>query len=147
MRNFYTVLDYDDDLIAIGVNKGSAGLAKAEIEGHRDNPKLQKHQNLLGAFFLVLLVVFIIVGVISLVLWRRDIIKKKKKQGEGEGRVGAEGVADKEEKDKEDETKEATDLSDKLLESDQNEEEEAREEKVGAIYKIQDESVDEGDED
>lgn len=40
LRNFYTVLDYDDDLIAIGINKGSADLAKAEIVGHRANPNL-----------------------------------------------------------------------------------------------------------
>lgn len=86
LRNFYTVLDYDDDLIAIGVNKGSAGLAKAEIEGHRENPKTKHKSNLgLGTFLLVLLVVFLIVGFVYLALWRRDIWKRKKsKKGKDE---------------------------------------------------------------
>lgn len=38
LRNFYTALHYDKDLIMIGVNKGSASHASASIEGHTRNP-------------------------------------------------------------------------------------------------------------
>ena len=78
LRNFCTVLDYDDDLIAIGVNKGSADLAKAEIEGHRANPKSNKSTSHIGTFFLILFIIFLIVGGTYLILWRRDVLKKRK---------------------------------------------------------------------
>ena len=38
MRSFYTGLDFDNDLIILGVNSGSSDRAKAEIFGHTDNP-------------------------------------------------------------------------------------------------------------
>jgi hypothetical protein len=38
MRNFYTGLDFDNDLIILGVNAGSSDRAKAVIYGHTDNP-------------------------------------------------------------------------------------------------------------
>lgn len=38
MRNFYTGLDFDNDLIILGVNAGSSDKAKAVIYGHTDNP-------------------------------------------------------------------------------------------------------------
>ena len=42
LRNFYTALDFDKDLIMIGVNRGSASLASATIIGHKQNPFHQK---------------------------------------------------------------------------------------------------------
>ena len=78
LRNFYTVLDYDNDLIAIGVNKGSSHLAKAEIVGHRANPTIEASGNGVAIFFLVLLIIFLLVGGVYLVLWRRDVVKKRK---------------------------------------------------------------------
>ena len=38
MRNFYTALDFDNDMIILGVNSGQADNAKSEIFGHADNP-------------------------------------------------------------------------------------------------------------
>ena len=38
MRSFYTGLDFDNDLIILGVNAGSSDRAKAVIFGHTDNP-------------------------------------------------------------------------------------------------------------
>lgn len=38
LRNFYTALDFDKDLIMIGVNKGAGQYATATIRGHKKNP-------------------------------------------------------------------------------------------------------------
>lgn len=38
LRNFYTALDYDNDMIMIGINKGSEELATASLEGQSYNP-------------------------------------------------------------------------------------------------------------
>ena len=38
LRNFYTALDFDNDLIIIGVNKGMNSVAMASIEGRVYNP-------------------------------------------------------------------------------------------------------------
>ena len=38
LRNFYTSLHYDQDTIAIGVNRVAAKLEKAAIIGHKANP-------------------------------------------------------------------------------------------------------------
>lgn len=38
MRNFYTALDFDNDLVIIGINSGQADNAKAVMFGHTDNP-------------------------------------------------------------------------------------------------------------
>lgn len=38
LRNFYTSLDYDRDLIMIGVNRGAVTYASAKIEGHKSDP-------------------------------------------------------------------------------------------------------------
>ena len=38
LRNFYTALDFDKDVIMIGVNKGSAMHASAQIYGETNNP-------------------------------------------------------------------------------------------------------------
>lgn len=38
MRNFYTGLDFDNDMIVLGVNSGQADNAKSVMFGHTDNP-------------------------------------------------------------------------------------------------------------
>jgi hypothetical protein len=38
LRNFYTALDYDQDLIMIGVNSASSQGSEAYIEGKVENP-------------------------------------------------------------------------------------------------------------
>lgn len=38
LRNFYTALDYDENLIIMGVNNGSSDRAKAIINGKVNNP-------------------------------------------------------------------------------------------------------------
>ena len=106
LRNFYTVLDYDNDLIAIGVNKGSAELVKAEIEGHRANPKLNgNNRSSLGTFLLVLLVVFILVGGLYLILWRRDVVKNRRKANAKKVANADDKTGDKDDDDEEDEEK------------------------------------------
>lgn len=78
LRNFYTALDYDADLIAIGVNRGSAQLAKATLVGHRANPLIQpKRGSVAGIFILVILVVLATVAAVFFILRRRDLAKKK----------------------------------------------------------------------
>ena len=59
LRNFYTALDYDMDLITIGVNKGSSELAKATIMGKTSNPyqKVDNDNTIVGFFIFFLFVV------------------------------------------------------------------------------------------
>lgn len=78
LRNFYTALDFDKDLIVIGVNRGSAQLAKATLKGHKANPYLKKPKSNVAVIFVV--VIFIVLAVVTLaffVLRRRDHLKKK----------------------------------------------------------------------
>lgn len=56
MRNFYTALDFEDNLILIGVNQGSSKRAKAYIDGSLDPPS--KNGMTIVIVSLVLLVIF-----------------------------------------------------------------------------------------
>lgn len=38
LRNFYTALDFDTDMIILGLNKNSAKYDTAYIAGHADDP-------------------------------------------------------------------------------------------------------------
>ena len=44
LRNFYTVLDYEKDLIWIGVNDDASEVAKAKINGFTNNPYTRKEE-------------------------------------------------------------------------------------------------------
>jgi len=44
LRNFYTVLDYEKDLIWIGVNDDASEFAKARIIGFTNNPYSKKEE-------------------------------------------------------------------------------------------------------
>jgi len=64
LKNFYTALDFDKDLIIIGVNKGSSAQASATIDGHVGNPyKKAVRRNWSGTFILILFLVIIGVAV------------------------------------------------------------------------------------
>ena len=67
LRNFYTALDYEQNLILIGVNNGSSDLAKAEIDGKVYNPfrKSGADPNGLGGA----LVIFIIIVGVVIAFW------------------------------------------------------------------------------
>ena len=60
LRNFYTALDYDQNLIIIGVNKGSSDSAKAELIGKIYNPfkHIQKNGGAMAAVLICLLCLF-----------------------------------------------------------------------------------------
>ena len=60
MRNFYTALDYDQNLIIIGVNKGSSDSAKARLIGKIYNPfkHIQSKGGAMAAVTIVLLCLF-----------------------------------------------------------------------------------------
>ena len=60
MRNFYTALDYDNNLIWMGVNKGSSDIAKAIISGHVSNP-FAKKSKALSVVWQIVIVVFVII--------------------------------------------------------------------------------------
>lgn len=78
LRNFYTVLDYDNDLIAIGVNKGSAHLVKATIVGHKANPMIPKEgANIAVVFLIVILSVLATVATVFFIMKYLDIRRKK----------------------------------------------------------------------
>lgn len=108
LRNFYTSLDYDKDLIAIGVNRGSAALAKATIEGHKENPynTPPPRRSVAGLFILILFIALVCVAVAWFILQRRSTKNKKKaaeaaaaKKAENEGEVSEDS---KEEADEDD---------------------------------------------
>lgn len=89
LRNFYTALDYDSDLIVIGVNRGSAHLAKATVVGHRANPFLPKEGGSVAAVFVIVIVVVVaVVAAVAFVLRRRELAKKKARQALAEQEEG-----------------------------------------------------------
>lgn len=79
LRNFYTAFDFDNDLIIIGLNRGTDHALKAGIDGHRANPfKKSAKGNSAGIFILMLFLTLVAVAVVYFVLQRREKIKKKK---------------------------------------------------------------------
>ena len=75
MRNFYTVLDYEHNLIMIGVNKGSSETAKAELIGKKYKPFHYKSLKKGGSVALVLCV-FLVLFAIAVAFF----VKAKKEQ-------------------------------------------------------------------
>lgn len=55
LRNFYTALNFDQNLIMIGVNKGSSDLAKATIIGEAYNPFAEADKSGAGLGFVIIL--------------------------------------------------------------------------------------------
>lgn len=74
LRNFYTALDYDADLIVIGVNRGSAQLAKATLVGHRANPLKSKkeHSSVAAILITFCLLVLGTLAAVFFILRRRN---------------------------------------------------------------------------
>ena len=75
LRNFYTALDYDNDLIIIGINKGMASVAMASIEGRVYNPFKPRYT----AFKVVLIFFYlsIIAGGIAYYIHRRKELEQE----------------------------------------------------------------------
>ena len=68
LRNFYTGLDFENDMLLIGINKGSTG---AEFNGKLENPNKPSEGN--GAVLLVItfIIVMIAVAVTCFVRFKR----------------------------------------------------------------------------
>lgn len=65
LRNFYTALNFDQNLIMIGVNKGSSNLAKATIIGEAYNPFAEADKSGAGlAIVLILLLVMFSIAIL-----------------------------------------------------------------------------------
>lgn len=62
LQNFYTALDYDNNMILLGVNKGSSDKAKAYIDGDLPDPFLAGNSSL--AIVIVILLILIAIGII-----------------------------------------------------------------------------------
>lgn len=76
LRNFYTVLDYDHDMIAIGVNAGSGFMASATIQGHIDNPywhKIVQRNPLLVGFVFIGFIVLVLVMVVYYIYEKKKL--------------------------------------------------------------------------
>ena len=84
--NFYTVLDYDQNLIKIGVNVGSKDIAKAEIDGGSTEKTKAKN----GTGYLYILEVS---GILTLVFGFYKLVQHKRKSHtvDPESECGEEG--------------------------------------------------------
>ena len=60
MRNFYTALDYDENLIIMGINKNIPVRDRPTMEGHVLNPNanVQSHKGFIVWIFVILTVLF-----------------------------------------------------------------------------------------
>ena len=76
LRNFYTALDYDQNLIIIGVNKGSSDSAKAELIGKIYNPF--KHIKNKGGAMAAVLICLLCLFSVAIAFF----VKAKKEQAE-----------------------------------------------------------------
>jgi len=76
LRNFYTGLDYDQNLIMIGSNAFSSDAAKAVIEGKVKNPFA--HDPSSGPWVIIILILLAMFGIGGFVLWRAS--KKNQNQ-------------------------------------------------------------------
>ena len=63
MRNFYTALDYDNNLIIVGANKGSSEKNRATIHGKIDNPVFPNEKK--NQYWWILIVMMILAFVIA----------------------------------------------------------------------------------
>jgi len=67
LRNFYTALDYDNNLILIGVNAGSSKDNATKISGKIDNPvNLPKANN---SYWWVIILVFVVLFAVAVVFF------------------------------------------------------------------------------
>jgi len=57
LRNFYTALDFDNNLILMGINKGASDRAKAYIDGRISNPYRSGGMTI-GVVIVILLIAF-----------------------------------------------------------------------------------------
>ena len=66
LRNFYTALNFETNLIMIGVNKGSSDTAKAKIIGEVYNPFAEADKSGAGlAFVIILLLILFSLAILS----------------------------------------------------------------------------------
>lgn len=68
LRNFYTALDYEQNLIIIGVNAGASDLAKAEIDGKVYNPFKESSKGNEGGIA-SLLFIFLLIIIVIIAFW------------------------------------------------------------------------------
>lgn len=65
LRNFYTALDYENDLIILGVNTGMESVARAKVRGHIYNPFKPRFT----AFKIMLVFIFIAIVAASIAFY------------------------------------------------------------------------------
>jgi hypothetical protein len=65
LRNFYTALDYENDLIILGVNTGMENVARAKVRGHIYNPFKPRFT----AFKIMLVFIFIAIVAASIAFY------------------------------------------------------------------------------
>ena len=58
LRNFYTALDFDNNLVLMGVNRGSSSRAKAYINGELSNPYRTSNGVTVSIIIVILLIAF-----------------------------------------------------------------------------------------
>jgi len=77
LRNFYTALDFDNNLILMGVNKGSSDKAKAYIKGELSNPYRVSN----GVTVSIIAVILLLVCGLGIVFYFKQ--NKQMKQNDG----------------------------------------------------------------
>ena len=75
LRNFYTALDFEKDLIMIGVNKGSSMHASAEIFGHNKNPYKEETEDDKSVAIGVLVLIYLLMCTTAFIYF---FVEKKK---------------------------------------------------------------------
>jgi hypothetical protein len=70
LRNFYTALDFSQNLIIIGLNKGAH--AGSYVEGHVGNPFIQPEDSHYVALSIILIVVVVLVLFVYLLTGRKN---------------------------------------------------------------------------
>jgi len=79
LRNFYTGLDYDQNLIMIGPNAYSSKDAKAYINGKVKNPNKKKHHSTVKWGWLVVILIGLLAG--GVYMYIRHAKKLKESDG------------------------------------------------------------------
>jgi hypothetical protein len=75
LRSFYLGLDFEQDLVLMGINKGRED-SHAEILGKSENPLLPK--NGLGVGWWILTFILMLVGIGGFIYWRQRKIEKER---------------------------------------------------------------------
>lgn len=76
LRNFYTALDFDNNLILIGVNKGSSLDNRAKIRGKIDNPVNPPSKP--NSYWWVIILIFILAFVVAVAFFVHQSNQHKK---------------------------------------------------------------------